>query len=111
MIMSSSAWAARQERERRVERRFQIIQLLGKEWQYFRLLQEAALARPDKPVGIDQDLAQRYYRSEQEILSRLREMEKLGLVEVLEDSGGETHAYLLAQSDEVGKAFLETLFA
>lgn len=109
-MFSQQAWQEKQEREKRIEQRFKIIQLLGKEWQYFRLLQEAAVHRPDKPVAVDSDLEQRYYLEASAILNRLREMEQLGLVEVLEDATGKIHAYQITRTDEVGQHFIDMLF-
>lgn len=101
---------ARRERARRIDDRMEIITWLAKQWQNFRLIQEAALWRdPAQLITIDEDLANRYYRSQGEILVYVKEAEKLGLVDVF--SAGKSHAYWITRDKQsLAGQLIEVLF-
>jgi hypothetical protein len=76
------------------------ITWLGKEWQHFRILEEAAWWRiQDQPIPLGQDMARRYYLTEGGLLSRVQHMQKCGLVEVFTDSSGQTNAFRITHDE------------
>ena len=91
---------AKHDRQRRINQRMEIVTWLGKEWQHFRLLDETACWRtPDQPIPLDQDMAQRYYLTEGGLLSRVRQMQQFGLVEVFTDSSGYANAFRITHDE------------
>lgn len=101
----------RYKRKSRIERRFQLIQLLGDpNWLYFRLLEEAATVYQGREVILDRVLAEKFSITVACVRDVLVNLEAAGLVILRRDAGGETQAYRLP-SEGLERQFIDLLFA